>query len=86
MLRISAREKQVLWFDYVAYTGNILETRVGAMMVSLSNKVDCVRNCTRRHIRVGESAFGPVLYSAPNGFCPILTFALKTNISCFELI
>ena len=38
-----------------------------------------------------ESAFGPVLYSAPNGFCPILTFALiiiiiNNNISCFELI
>ena len=33
-----------------------------------------------------ESAFRPVLYSAPNGFCPISTFALKTNISCFELI
>ena len=39
-----------------------------------------------------ESSFGPVLYSAPNGFCPILTFALiiiiiiNNNISCFELI
>ena len=53
MLRISACEKQVLWFDYVAYIGNILETRVGAMVVSLSNNVDCGLNCTRRHIRVG---------------------------------
>ena len=32
MLRISVREKQVLGFDYIAYIGNILETRVGAMV------------------------------------------------------
>ena len=32
MLGISARERQVLWFDYVAYIGNILEIRVGAMI------------------------------------------------------
>ena len=32
MLGISANEKQVLWFDYVAYIGNILEIRVGAMV------------------------------------------------------
>ena len=56
MLGISAREKQVLWFDYVAYIGNLLETRVGTMwkMVSLSNNVACVRNdSSRRYIRVG---------------------------------
>ena len=29
---------------------------------------------------------GYVLYSALKGFCPVLTFALKTNISCFQLI
>ena len=29
---------------------------------------------------------GSVLYSAPKGFRLILTFVLKTNISCFELI
>ena len=27
-----------------------------------------------------------VLYSAPKGFRPVLTFTLKTNISCFQLI
>jgi len=32
VLGISANEKQVLWFDYVAYIGNILEIRVGAMV------------------------------------------------------
>ena len=32
MLGISAREKQVLWFNYVACIGNILEISVGAMV------------------------------------------------------
>ena len=32
MLGISAREKQVLWLDYVSYIGDILEIRVGAMV------------------------------------------------------
>ena len=27
-----------------------------------------------------------VLYPTPRGFRPVLTFALKTNISCFQLI
>ena len=29
---------------------------------------------------------GSVLNSDPKGFRPVLTFALKTNISCFESI
>ena len=32
MLGIGAREKQVLGLDYIAYIGNLLETRVGAMV------------------------------------------------------
>ena len=54
MLGISAGEKQVLWFDYVAYIGNILEIRVAEMVeeVSISNSVACVRNYTRKYIRV----------------------------------
>ena len=32
MLGISAREKQVLWLDYVSYIGDIQEVRVGAMV------------------------------------------------------
>ena len=36
MLGISAREKQVLWFDYVPYIADILDTRVGSMVEALA--------------------------------------------------
>ena len=32
LLGISAREKQVVRFDYAEYSGNIQETRVGAIV------------------------------------------------------
>ena len=48
MLGISAREKQVLWLNYVA-----IRLAQWWNMLSLSNNVTCVRNSSRRHIRVG---------------------------------
>ena len=37
--------------DYAAYSGDILETRVGA--IAISNSVVCVPNCSRSCTRVG---------------------------------
>ena len=83
MLGISPREKQVLLYSvrlcyiYWRYTGD-----------------QCWRNGGRTRFPTVWPVFesemvefiGSALDSAPKGFCLVLTFALKTKISCFQLI
>ena len=93
MLGISAREKQVLWFDYVAY-------RLCCIYWKYTEKQGWRNGGSWSRFPTLWPVFeivlegisellefvGSLLYSAPRGFRPILTFALKTNISSFRLI
>ena len=89
MLGINAREKQVLLYSvrlcciYWRYTGD-QGWRNGGRTRFLT--VWPVLEIVREGMSELVEFVGSVLYSAPKGFRSVLTFALKTSISYFELI
>ena len=71
--------------DYAAYRRDILETRVGPIVEPLDSQ-QCGL-CSKLNSKVYPNWLSfMVLYSTLLCFRPVLTFALKTSISCFQFI